>query len=122
MRVIRRSVLGAAAAISVSALGAPIAGAQVFPFPGAAGWAGTGFGVGGATSVIGQANGPIGCDASSPVGNGFAGGTTSNGCWSGAAGVGPAIGEMANVTGPVVTGSALLAPIVVSAGSTLGGD
>jgi hypothetical protein len=117
MRVIRRSVLGAAAAISVSALGAPTAGAQVFPFP-----FGAGFGVGGAVSVIGQANGPIGCDASSPVGNGFAGGTTSNGCWSGAAGVGPAIGEMANVTGPVVTGSALLAPIVVSAGSTLGGD
>ena len=111
MTLRRRNVLGAAVAMGVFAAGAPIADAQIMPFPFV-----------GPTNVIGQANAPALCAANSPAGNGFAGGTTSNGCWSGAAGVGPAIGEMANVTGPVVTGSALLAPIVVSAGSTLGGD
>jgi hypothetical protein len=116
MRLIRRSVLGAAAAISVSALGAPTAGAQVFPFPFA------GFAGGGPTSIIGQANSPNGCTSDSPVGNGFAGGTTSNACFSAANYVAPAIGQIADVKGPLITGSLLLAPVVVAAGTTLGGS
>jgi hypothetical protein len=113
MRLIRRSVLGAAVAISVSALSAPIAGAQVFPFPY--------WGYGGGTNAIGQASGPTGCQADSPVGVGFAGGTTANNCFAGWTAIGPAVGESVNVTGPVVTGSAILAPVVVAAGPTSAG-
>jgi hypothetical protein len=112
MRFIRRGILGAAAAISVSALGAPMANAQTWPW---------GFGWTGGVNAIGQANGPVGCDASSPVGVGFSGGTTANNCYAGTTAIGPAVGVTANVTGPVVTGSAVWAPIVVAAGPTSGG-
>jgi hypothetical protein len=113
MSLIRRSVLGAAVAISVAALGAPIADAQISPFPF--------WGYGGGTNAIGQASGPAGCQADSPVGVGFAGGTTANSCGAATSYIGPAVGEIANVTGPVVTGSVILAPVVVAAGPTSGG-
>ena len=108
MSLIRRSVLGAAVAISVSALGAPIADAQISPVPF--------WGYGGGTNAVGQASGPTGCQADSPVGVGFAGGTTANNCGTAASFIGAAIGEVANVTGPVVTGATVLAPVVVTAG------
>jgi hypothetical protein len=101
MKLIRRSVLGAAVAVSVSALGAPVAGADIWPGP---------------TNVVGQLNGPAGCQANFPVGVGFAGGTTANNCGTAASFIGAAIGEVANVTGPVVTGATVLAPVVVTAG------
>jgi hypothetical protein len=105
MRLIRRSVLGAAAAISVAAVAAPTAGAQT------AGW-----GWGTPVAVVGQWNLAAGCQANFPAGVGFSGGTTANTCATGTMGLGAAIGEIANVTGPVVTGTAVLEPIVVTAG------
>ena len=105
MRLIRRSVVGVAAAISVAAVAAPTAGAQT------AGW-----GWGTPVSVVGQWNLAAGCQANFPAGVGFAGGTTANTCATGTMGLGAAIGEIANVTGPVVTGTAVLEPIVVTAG------
>jgi hypothetical protein len=101
MRLIRRSALGAAVAISVSALGAPMASAEFWPGP---------------TNAVGQLNGPAGCQADFPAGVGFAGGTTANNCGAVASFTGPADGEVANVTGPVITGAAVLAPVVVTAG------
>src|ERR1700739_2980865 len=99
MRLIRRSVLGAAAAISVAAVAATTAGAQT------AGWGG-----GTPVGAGGQWNLAAGCQATFPAGVGFAGGTTANTCASGTMGLGAAIGEIANVPGPVVTGTAGLEP------------
>ena len=110
MRFSRRSGLGAAVALGVVALGAPIADAQVFPLPFV-----------GPANTIGQANAPAGCTANSPAGVGFAGGTTANSCGAATSYIGPAVGLIANVTGPVVTGSVILAPVVVAAGPTSGG-
>jgi hypothetical protein len=110
MRLTRRKGLGAAVAIGVFALGAPIADAQVFPFPFV-----------GPTNTIGQANGPAGCMANSPAGVGFAGGTTANSCGTVLSFIGPAIGEVASVVGPTIIGPAtVLSPVVTAAGPSSG--
>jgi hypothetical protein len=109
MRLSRRNCLGAAAAIGVFALGAPIADAQVFPFPFV-----------GPTNVVGQANAPTGCQANSPVGVGFAGGDTANVCGTVASYTSPAIGQITNVTGGVFIGPQILAPVVTTAGPASG--
>jgi hypothetical protein len=110
MRFSRRSGLGAAVALGVLALGAPIADAQVFPLPFV-----------GPANTIGQANGPAGCTANSPAGVGFAGGTTANSCGVVLSFIGPAIGEVASVVGPTIIGpTTVLAPVVTSAGPTSG--
>jgi hypothetical protein len=104
MGFIRRSVLGAAAGISVLALGAPMAGAQIFP-------------VGNLSTItIGQANAPTGCAANSPAGVGFAGGTTANSCGTVLTFTSPAIGLVAGVAGPTLIGATVLAPVVTTAG------
>jgi hypothetical protein len=110
MTLRRRNVLGAAVAMGVFAAGAPIADAQIMPFPFV-----------GPTNVIGQANAPALCAANSPAGNGFAGGTTANGCGTVLNFIGPAIGEVAAVIGPTVIGPATLAsPLVTAAGPVQG--
>lgn len=109
MRFTRRSGLGTAVALGVLALGAPIADAQVFPS------------FGGPTNTVGQANAPAGCQADSPAGVGFAGGTTAINCGVTLSFVGPAIGEVASVIGPTIIGpTTLLEPVVTSAGPVSG--
>jgi hypothetical protein len=107
MRLSRRNALGAAVALGVFALGAPIADASVFsPFPFV-----------GPTNVIGQGNSPTGCQANFPVGVGFAGGTVAQTCASVLSYTSPAIGQIAYVGGGILNGAQVLAPVVTTAGA-----
>jgi hypothetical protein len=66
----------------------------------------------------GQVNGSSGCvGASGPSGVGDAGATVNQLCGVILAFVGPSTGQMATAVGPTVIGSAILAPVTVSAGS-----
>jgi hypothetical protein len=107
MRFLRRRGLVVAAVMSLFAAGAPVAGAQVFPFPG---------GLGTATGIGGQA-GPQLCGSNAPAGTGYAGGTIAEGCGTALSFIGPAIGEVASTIGPTIIGPGVVGnAITVSAG------
>jgi hypothetical protein len=121
---IRAVIAAALAATAVLAVGAPAAGASTFPA-----WSvPTGLNgvatarmalpaVGAGVVAGGPCGDPTVGDFSSP-----AGGTSSQVCQgSGLSFVGPATGQIATVIGPTITGSVVLAPIVVSAGAVAAG-
>lgn len=56
------------------------------------------------------------CGDVAPAGNGPAGGVANQACGVGGAYVGSAIGAISTVIGPSIVGSAVLAPVTVSAG------
>jgi hypothetical protein len=105
MRFIRGRLLAVAATLTVFAVAAPISSASAdWPFT-----------VPNINTVGGQA-GAYGCGINDPEGVGAAGGTTSQSCGAVLSFIGPAIGEVATVIGPTIIGSAVLAPVSVSAG------
>jgi hypothetical protein len=120
MHIVLSRLLAPPAAIAALALAAPVSGASaaVTPvgFPGADSAFGA-IGVPGGIAQGGQANGPSGCtDANAPSGIGDAGATVNQVCGVTLAFIGPSIGQVSSAIGPTIIGSAVLAPVTVSAG------
>jgi hypothetical protein len=104
MKFIRRGLLAVAATVAVFAVAAPVASASDFTWPSPN------------VNTIGGQLGPQGCGNNAPAGVGTAGGTTGLSCGAVLSFIGPAIGQVATVIGPTVIGSAVLAPVITSAG------
>jgi hypothetical protein len=111
MSFLRRRVLMVAAVMTLFAVGAPVAGAQVFPLPG---------GLGTTTGIGGQA-GPQLCGSNAPAGTGYAGGTTAQSCGTALSFVGPAIGEIASTIGPTIIGAGVVGNAITVSSGPVGG-
>jgi hypothetical protein len=102
-RASRRRLLALSAAMAALAVATPVSGARAFLVPG---------------GVVqgGQANAPAGCvGPNGPSGVGDAGATNNQVCGAAAVHISPSIGQIAAATGPAIIGSAVVAPITVSA-------
>jgi hypothetical protein len=95
-----------AATLCVFAVAAPASSASAYSWPSST----PNF------NTVGGQLGPQGCGVNAPAGVGTAGGTTGESCGAVLSFIGPAIGQIATVIGPTVIGSAVLAPVTVSAG------
>jgi hypothetical protein len=100
----RKHLLALSAVMAALAVAAPISGAEAAIVPG---------------GVVqgGQANGASGCvESNAPSGIGDAGATVNQICGVPVVVVAPSTGQLTTVTGPMIAGSTVVAPITVSPG------